>query len=233
MSNWMLVCKQSHLQSNYGTYTKWRTCWTLSRGSNRTACCCVGARSRLTELLFVCLQNSEIQMWDLWTGWNHGQEMAVVRRASVLTSQQLLQTAPTQNDFSSYYLMHCANLSKTRVWNICLSVCLPGALRYPKQRFSRQLAHGRKKTSVGGVILKRKGEGNVGLRINSVSVSLGPLQIYSEISLLPHRKHTVSSLTWPIRKCYLLKIIAVCSEIRTKHINTEARDCERQTWWCV
>lgn len=92
--------------------------------SNRTACCCLGARSRLTELLFVCLQNSEIQMWDLRTGWDHGQEMAVVRRASVLTSQQLLQSAPTHTDLSSYYDMHCVNLSKTRVWNICLSVCL-------------------------------------------------------------------------------------------------------------
>ena len=143
-TNWALMCKQRYLKSFYETYTKWRICWTLSRRSNRTACCCLGARSRLTELLFVCLQNSEIQMWDLWTGWDHGQEMAVVRRASVLTSQQLLQTAPTHNDL--HYDMHCVNLSKTRVWNICLSVCLPGAVRYPKQHiyvwgFPRQLAH--------------------------------------------------------------------------------------------
>ena len=84
-------------------------------------------------------------------------------------------------------------------------------------------------------ILKREGGGGgkEGLRLNPVSVPLGPLQIYSEIWLLPHRQHTVSSLTWPINKCYLLKIIAVYSEIHTKHTNTEARDCEHQTWWCV
>jgi len=113
---------------NYETCTKWRTCWNLSRRSNRTASCCLGARSRLTELLFVCLQNSEIQMWDLRTGWDPGQEVAVVRRACVLTSQQLLHTAPTHTDLSAYYDMHCVNLSKTRVWNICLSACL--ALSY-------------------------------------------------------------------------------------------------------
>jgi len=141
---------------NYETYIKWRTCWTLSRRSNRTACCCLGARSRLTDVLFVCLQNSEIQMWDLRTGWDHGQEMAVVRRASVLMSQQSLQTAPAQTNLSSYYDTHCVNFSKKKSVKypsvcllpvclsaclsvsvclsvFCLSVCLPGALRYPKR----------------------------------------------------------------------------------------------------
>lgn len=165
----MLVCKQRYLKSNYETYTKWRTCWTLSRRSNITACCRLRARSRLTEFLFICLQNSEIQMWDLWTGWDHGQEMAVVRRASVLTSQQLLQTAPTHNDLPSCYLVLCMNLSKTTVCNIGLSVwCSPiSETAYICLGVPTSACTWRKIPSVGEVVLKRKGEGNGGLRINS------------------------------------------------------------------
>jgi hypothetical protein len=135
------------------------------------------------------------------------------------------------------------NLSKKKKsWNICLSVCLPACL---SACLPACLALSDIRNSIymfGGSHVSLYMKINTEWRWNNtkrgggkgkpcLSATWSTTDLFRNFTTTSH--NTVSSLTWPISKCYSLKILAVFSEMRTKRINTEARNCERQTWWCV